>query len=181
MPLPRRTSSTTTHVSDSEPEREAYRRNHAGESSPPDSPRPQRAPQRTPLASVSNTLLGSECTQLHTLETRLSRLEDDVANIHCVLARGLKRSRPSPSPPSTPLPKRRRVLRDGAAIPETPLPTSRMASTPERDEISRLVSNEVERGLRASHRRHMLSRSTPAAPYLSGTRRKLRRRAHEFM
>ncbi|KAJ7168663.1 hypothetical protein C8R46DRAFT_238423 [Mycena filopes] len=61
----------------------------SGQSSRPDSPRPQRAPHRTPLASNSNTRLGSECTQLHTLETRLSRLENDMADIQYALARGL--------------------------------------------------------------------------------------------
>ncbi|KAJ7306230.1 hypothetical protein DFH08DRAFT_1054784 [Mycena albidolilacea] len=175
MPIPCRTFSDTTHVSDSEPEQEAQRRNETQSSPPP-------SPHRTPLSLISNTLLGTEPSGGFMLETRLSKLEGEMAeikyNLH-VLRRG-KRNRATQSPPSTPIPKRRRTTHDNAAIPETPiLRSSLMASTPERDEITSSVSNGIQQSLRECHRKNF--ERDPVAPGPSGMRRKLRRRVHEFM
>ncbi|KAF8147223.1 hypothetical protein K438DRAFT_1989806 [Mycena galopus ATCC 62051] len=178
MPIPRRTSSNTTHVSDSEPEREARRRNEAQSSSPPDSP----PPQRTPLSSISNTLLGTEPIRRPTIETRLSKLEGEIAEIEYDLnvLRHEKRNRTPPSPPSTPLPKRRRTMHGNTATAETPiLRSSLMASTPERHEMTRIVSEGIQQSLREWHRQNLSASCNPVAPGSSGTRRKLRRRAHE--
>ncbi|KAJ7463132.1 hypothetical protein B0H11DRAFT_2053487 [Mycena galericulata] len=176
MPIPRRTFSDMSHVSDSEPEGEAPHHNKAQGSSPP-------PPQRTPLSSISNTVVGSEPIGRRTLETRLSKVEGEMADIKHeirVLRRG-KRTRTSKSPPSPPLPKRRHTMRADTAITETPISRTslRMASTPERDEIARYVSEGIRQSLREFHRQCF--ERTPAAPGPSGVRRKLCRRAHEYM
>ncbi|KAJ7483028.1 hypothetical protein B0H11DRAFT_2020987 [Mycena galericulata] len=175
IPRPRRTFSDTSHVSDSEPEGEARHHNKAQSSSPP-------PPQRTPLSSISNTLVGSEPIGRRTLETRLSKVEGEMADIKHeirILRRG-KRNRTSKSPPSTPLPKRRHTMRADTAITETPISRSSLrTSTPERDEIARYVSEGIRQSLRECHRQCF--ERAPAAPGPSGVRRKLCRRAHEYM
>jgi hypothetical protein len=79
MPLPRRKMSDTSHVSDSEPEREARRRNESDNehSLPPDSP----SLQRTPLSSISNMFVETEPIGRCTLESRVSKLEGEMAEI----------------------------------------------------------------------------------------------------
>ncbi|KAJ7652623.1 hypothetical protein B0H17DRAFT_1214884 [Mycena rosella] len=175
MPLPRRTSSNTTHVSDSEPEREAYRRDNPETSSPPDSP----SPRRTPLSLISNTCVNTRPIREPAVETRLSRLEGEIAELKHDLRvlTSSKRSRPMESPPSTPLSKRRRSVYDGAT-PETPiLRSSLMATTPERDELARCVSENI----RQCQCRNLLSQRAPVAPRAPGTRGQLRRRVHDLM
>ncbi|KAJ7107584.1 hypothetical protein C8R44DRAFT_858032 [Mycena epipterygia] len=174
-PIPRRTSSEITHVSDSEPEEEACRRRQAQFSPLPDSP----PAQRTPLAAISNTFLRTEPIGKRTIETRLSRLEEEITEIKHLLTHG-KRNRSTQSPPYTPLRKRRRIT-DNEATPETPiLRSSLMVSTPERDEmardLARYVSEGVQQTLRESHGRNLERDSVMGT---SGMRKKLRRRAHE--
>ncbi|KAJ6523405.1 hypothetical protein DFH09DRAFT_1330046 [Mycena vulgaris] len=179
MPIPRRTSSNTTHISDSEPEREARRRDNAQAPSPPDSP----SPQRIPLSSISNMLVDTQPIRRPAVQSRLSRLEGDIAEIKHdlhVLA-GRKRSRPAESPSSTPLPKRPRRVHDGG-IPETPiLRSSLMATTPERDEMAQRVSEDIQQSLNQFQRQQLLSQRTPIAPRPPGTKRQLRRRVHELI
>ncbi|KAJ7115712.1 hypothetical protein C8R44DRAFT_880130 [Mycena epipterygia] len=174
-PIPRRTSSDITHVSDSEPEREACRRRPAQFPSPPDSP----PAQRTPLAGISNVLLRTDLDGLQAIETRLSRLEGEIAEIKHSLAHG-KRSRIGHSPPSTPLPKRRRILPDETTH-ETPiLRRSLMVSTPEREQLSRWVSDDIQHSLRECQCQH-LNRDRVNAVAGPSRRGKLRRRAQEFL
>ncbi|KAJ7112315.1 hypothetical protein C8R44DRAFT_882688 [Mycena epipterygia] len=182
MPVPRCTSSTT-NVSDSEPEREACRRTEVRNSSPPDSPS-RALPHCTPLSSISNTLLGSEPIGRRSLGTRLSKLEGEMAQIKYDLdvLKGDKRNRTTSSPPSTPPPKCRRTMDNNTAIAETPIlriRSSLMASSPERDEITCYVSEGIQQSLREWHRQNL--ERDPVAPGPSGMRRKLRRRVHEFM
>ncbi|KAJ7181100.1 hypothetical protein C8R46DRAFT_1028442 [Mycena filopes] len=113
MPLLRRTSSTTTHVSDSEPERELHRRNLAQTPSPPDSP----SSHRTPLSSISNTVQGTAPPiRRGTLQARLCKLEAEMGELKHDLRvlTGRKRSRATESPQRTPAPKRPRGAADGA-------------------------------------------------------------------
>ncbi|KAJ7024038.1 hypothetical protein C8F04DRAFT_1132557 [Mycena alexandri] len=174
MPIPRRASSNTTHVSDSEPEREALRRNSLKNSSPPNSPR-----HRAPLSSISNTLVGTNRVITRTVEARLSKLENDIGEIKRELRelKHNKRSRcsHSTSPPSTPVPKRPRTVQQ---TPETPiLRSSLMVSTPERDALARWVSNDLQQSLREGQRRHLNRKRVAPGPSRRG---KLRRRAHEL-
>ncbi|KAJ7795834.1 hypothetical protein B0H14DRAFT_2620572 [Mycena olivaceomarginata] len=134
----------------SERGQEAQRRNETQSSPPP-------SPHRTPLSLISNTSLGTEPNGRFMLETRLSKLESEMAemkyDLH-VLRRG-KRNRTTQSSPSPPIPKRRRTMHDNAVIPETPiLRSSLMASTPERDEITNSVSNGIQQSLRECHRKN---------------------------
>ncbi|KAJ7440636.1 hypothetical protein B0H11DRAFT_2205138 [Mycena galericulata] len=82
-----------------------------------------------------------------------------------------ERTRTSKSPPSTPLPKRRHTMRTDTAITETPISRTslRMASTPERDEIARYMSEGIQQSLREFHRQCF--ERTPAAPGQSGFHR----------
>ncbi|KAJ6525834.1 hypothetical protein DFH09DRAFT_1328855 [Mycena vulgaris] len=84
-PMPpnlRRLDFDMTHVSNSEPEREARRRarrnSHSSiASSAPNSP----LPHRMPLSVVSNTLPVAEPAEQRALDRRLSALEGDLAEI----------------------------------------------------------------------------------------------------
>ncbi|KAJ7044577.1 hypothetical protein C8F04DRAFT_1068792 [Mycena alexandri] len=169
MPIPRRASSNTTHVSDSEPEREALRRNSLKNSSPPNSPR-----HRAPLSSISNTLVGTNRVITRTVEARLSKLENDIGEIKREL-RELKHNTIPLSRPLPPVPKRPRTVQQ---TPETPiLRSSLMVSTPERDALARWVSNDLQQSLREGQRRHLNRKRVAPGPSRRG---KLRRRAHEL-
>ncbi|KAJ7220641.1 hypothetical protein GGX14DRAFT_559430 [Mycena pura] len=103
--------------------------------------------------SISNTLLGTEPIARPTIETRLSKLESEIAEIKYdlhVLRRG-KRKRMPQFPPSTPLLKR--TTHDNEATAETPIVRSSvMASTLARDEMMRDVSEGIQQSLRELHR-----------------------------
>ncbi|KAJ7221992.1 hypothetical protein C8J57DRAFT_1731661 [Mycena rebaudengoi] len=112
MPLPHHTDSDTTHVSDSEPEQEArrYVRDNSDRSSP-DSSAPN-SPRRTPLSAISNTVVDTEPSSRRALDSRLSAIEGDIAEIKDALKalRCRKRNRASPvggSPPFHSTPKTR--------------------------------------------------------------------------
>ncbi|KAJ7142360.1 hypothetical protein C8R44DRAFT_846424 [Mycena epipterygia] len=181
MPIP---SSDDTHVSDSEPEREARRRIKAQSLSPGNSPPLPQHVLRTPLSSISNTLVGSEPIGRSTLEARLSRLEDEIAEIkdevHDLSHK--KRNRTTKSSPSTPLPKRRRTMLEDTATDETPiLRSSLMASTPERMETTLYIAEGIQQSIRESYRHTFLTESSRVGPRPSGMARKLRRRLPEYM
>ncbi|KAJ7278377.1 hypothetical protein C8J57DRAFT_1713226 [Mycena rebaudengoi] len=158
MPLLHHTDSDTTHVSDSEPEQEArrYVRDNSDRSSP-DSSAPN-SPRRTPLSAISNTVVDTEPSSRRALDSRLSAIEGDIAEIKDALKalRCRKRNRASPvggSPPSTPLPKRARIMRDKAVGPNSPVGrleeprihrSSLMVSTPEREEIGRCLDESLQ-------------------------------------
>ncbi|KAJ7895851.1 hypothetical protein B0H13DRAFT_1885374 [Mycena leptocephala] len=126
MPLLHRIYSDKTHVSDSEPEREARRRkrdnSHSSldDSSAPNSP----LPCCTPLSEISNTVrearLGARCT----IDSCLSAIEGDLAKIKDqlgVLCQKCNRaSFVSSSPPSTPPPKRARIMHNQPVGPDSP-------------------------------------------------------------
>ncbi|KAJ6561384.1 hypothetical protein DFH09DRAFT_1479649 [Mycena vulgaris] len=148
-----RLDSDTTHVSDSEPEREARRRaRHNSHSSTASSAPNSPAPQRMPLSAVSNTLPVAEPAERPALDCRLSAVEGELAEIKVGLAalRSQKRSRTSSgfesgSPPSTPLPKRARIMCHRPVGPDSPVGrldeprihrSSLRVSTPEREEIT---------------------------------------------
>ncbi|KAJ6592156.1 hypothetical protein DFH09DRAFT_1415059 [Mycena vulgaris] len=82
-----RLDSDTTHVSDSEPEREARRRaRHNSHSSTASSAPNSPAPQRMPLSAVSNTLPVAEPAERPALDCRLSAVEGELAEIKVGLA-----------------------------------------------------------------------------------------------
>ncbi|KAJ7079887.1 hypothetical protein C8R44DRAFT_895564 [Mycena epipterygia] len=160
MPLLRRIDSDETHVSDSEPEREARRRardnSHclSADSSAPNSPLSCRAP----LSAISNTVLDAEPDARRTLDSRLSAIEGDLAEIkdklEALRCRKCNRvSFVSGSPPSTPLPKRARIMRDQPVGPDSPVGrleeprihrSSLMVSTPEREEMGRCLGESLQ-------------------------------------
>jgi hypothetical protein len=78
MPLPR---SDTTHVSDSEPEREAHQLNDlnssSSDSSAPDTPLTKRAP----LSGLSGNVLSTDPGTWRALNNRLSAIVGDLAKI----------------------------------------------------------------------------------------------------
>jgi hypothetical protein len=174
MPLLRRMDSDKTHVSDSEPEREARRsksdNSHSSDdSSAPNSPLPRRAP----LSAISNTVReGARCT----IDSRLSAIEGDLAKIKdqlevlcrsASLLSNIPCGRPltfsfsernrvsfiSSSPPSTPPPKRARIICDQQVGPDSPVGrleeprihrSSLMANTPEREELGHCFNESLQ-------------------------------------
>ena len=76
MPQLHRTDSDTTHASDSEPEREARRR--ARDNSPAKSAPSSPPPRRTPLSTISNTVVQRARLTLH---NRFSAIEGGLAEI----------------------------------------------------------------------------------------------------
>ncbi|KAJ7504803.1 hypothetical protein B0H11DRAFT_2221546 [Mycena galericulata] len=102
-----------------------------------------------------------------------------MADMKCELhdLRRRKRNRPSASPPSTPLPKRRRTMHKSSPMDEALiLCSSLMATTPERDTIARGVSAHIQRSLRQRQRQDL--ERIPVAPRPRG---KLHRRVNEIM
>ncbi|KAJ6461390.1 hypothetical protein C8R45DRAFT_1028248 [Mycena sanguinolenta] len=161
MPRPplvaHRTSSDVSHVSDSEPEREAHRLLSSGSESSPAS-----SPKRIPLGTISNTsqkvhiccpnFTGTSMdTRLAAVEEEMSKMRDEIDRVGRMGKLAiLKRKRsPSPSPtPSTPPNKypRTRDIAVGSSSPlgrlDEPLihRSSLLLSTPEREENSRDAS-----------------------------------------
>ncbi|KAJ6491120.1 hypothetical protein C8R45DRAFT_1138189 [Mycena sanguinolenta] len=189
MPPPRSTDSDTTHVS--EPEREAHRRDN----SPSANSSALNSPHRTPLGVISNTLgnttrLGNTTwlgnTTRRTLESRLLAIEGDLVEIKNKLDMlgGQKHGRDiSDSPPSSPLHKRRRIMRDRSAGGDSPVGpleeprihrTSLLASTPEREEIRRCVAEGLQQDLRlgtiARHRTRWQEKSLVRRVHTSSRR-----------
>ncbi|KAJ7637279.1 hypothetical protein DFH06DRAFT_1335954 [Mycena polygramma] len=115
---PRRAQSDTTHVSDSEPEREAYRQNKTPFESPlPLYPStPDTTPtKRMPLSALSNTAVGPEPSPWHALNDRLSSIEGGLAEIKTELyAQVSQSSFCEGSTPSTPPSKRARTMHNQA-------------------------------------------------------------------
>ncbi|KAJ7079131.1 hypothetical protein B0H15DRAFT_859209 [Mycena belliarum] len=161
MPILRRLDSSTTHVSDSEPEREARCRacensrspESSAEASVPNSP----PPHRLPLSAISNTVADTERRTRRTVDRRLSAIEGDLAEIKDKLEVlcGQKRNNMSlsSSPPSTPPSKRARTMRDQPVGPDTPVGrleeprihrSSLMLSTPEREEMQRSLDDSMQ-------------------------------------
>ncbi|KAJ7204539.1 hypothetical protein C8J57DRAFT_1735057 [Mycena rebaudengoi] len=175
-PAPRRIDSDTTHVSDSEPEREAHRQDCTSSDSSESGTPNTLPPHRTPLSEISNTVLGTESSARRTLESRLSAIERELAEIKEEL-RHRKRHRISSfddSSPSNPPPKRARFMRnqrvgDDSAIREEPLiyRSSLMVSTPEREELGRCVHEGVQHALKEHIRRDLRRVHDSIAPALS--------------
>ncbi|KAJ6517660.1 hypothetical protein DFH09DRAFT_1098868 [Mycena vulgaris] len=139
--IPRRISSETTHVSDSEPEREARRlleHSDSGFSSDIEpAPDPSGATGRPPFSAFSNTVLGTDPGTWNSLDKWPQAIEGDITEIRRDLrAQGLhKRDRnesQNDPAPSTPPRKRARVMRSH----------SLMAGTPEREEMGRSLHAE---------------------------------------
>ncbi|KAJ7173022.1 hypothetical protein C8R43DRAFT_1102813 [Mycena crocata] len=130
----RRLASDTTHVSDSEPVREARcrardnsRSSSSDDSSAPNSP----LPRHTPLSAVSNTMVDAARRPERTFDSRLSGIEQDLSEIQQRL-KGEKRKRDSPvstATASTPRPKRARLMRDQLVGPNSPLPDGQHSGT----------------------------------------------------
>ncbi|KAJ6480992.1 hypothetical protein C8R45DRAFT_932892 [Mycena sanguinolenta] len=153
----RGTDSDTTQVSDSEPEREAHRRDYSSSANSS----MLNSPHRTPLGAISNTLGCTDLGTRNTLESRLSAIEGDLAEIKNKLdtLNGQKHGRDSfisESPPSSPLHKRRCLMHDRSAGGDSPVGpleeprihrTSLMASTPEREEIRRCLDESLQQNL----------------------------------
>ncbi|KAJ7788786.1 hypothetical protein B0H14DRAFT_3162395 [Mycena olivaceomarginata] len=168
MPFPRRTDSDTTHVSDSEPEREAYRRDNSPSSSS-NSSAPNTPSHRSPLSTISDNTLGTRPDARNTLESRLTAIEGDLAEIKDKLGVQSRRKRKllvGNSSPSTPPPKRVRIMRNKKVGCDSPVGrleeprihrSSLMASTPEREDIARCLSEALQP---ASAKRSIPSRRT---------------------
>ncbi|KAJ7261679.1 hypothetical protein C8J57DRAFT_1336755 [Mycena rebaudengoi] len=158
----RRTESDTTHVSDSEPEREVCRLTDPRSLSDDSSSAPDTPPTtRPPLSALQNTSLGTETGAWRALSNRLSAIEGDLTEIKRELYAQRPRKRDRTSfrenlPASTPPRKRARVMhsrRVGADSPVGHLAEPRihrsslMASTPEREEMGHCLQ-EASRPVR---------------------------------
>ncbi|KAJ7263306.1 hypothetical protein C8J57DRAFT_1333294 [Mycena rebaudengoi] len=157
--LPRRMDSDTTHVSDSEPEREAYRRNNSAQSSSCESSAPGTPPTtRPPLSALSNTMLGTDIRAWRVLDDRLSAMEGALAEIKTELyaQRRYKQDRTlftEDLPTSTPPQKRTRTMCSQCVGGDSPVGrleeprihrSSLMASTLEREEMGRSLQEGLE-------------------------------------
>ncbi|KAF8184612.1 hypothetical protein K438DRAFT_2020332 [Mycena galopus ATCC 62051] len=170
MPLPprtlrRRTNSGTSHVSDSEPGEEARRHDHSPYFSVPHTP----PPHRLPLSAISNITLDTKLDSGHILESRLSTIEGDLAEIKATIKDKLeaqncpkRKLHVSDSAPSTPLPKRMRLMRDQKVGGDSPVGrleeprihrSSLMASTPEREDIARCLTEALQPAAHQHNRR----------------------------
>ncbi|KAJ7079201.1 hypothetical protein C8R44DRAFT_979224 [Mycena epipterygia] len=175
--LTRRTDSEITHVSDSEPEREASRLDHAHSFSSNSSERslPATPPtERPPLSSLSNTTLATEPGALRSLDRRLQAIEGSLAEIKREL-HVQKRDRTSLRDASTTLTlprKRARVMRSQCVGSDSPVGrlTERrihrsclMASTLDQEEMAQSLHADFLRLQRQSLRRPYQQRGSPSA------------------
>ncbi|KAJ7612796.1 hypothetical protein DFH06DRAFT_1243124 [Mycena polygramma] len=197
----RRAHSSTTHVCDSEPEREDFRTNLIGarsstssfNSSAPDTP----PTERPPLSSLSNTVLNSEPITSRAIHERLSAMEGVLCEIKMELSAQRRHSaccwpwtrcllmiiperRPSggPTPTSSPAPKRMRAMKNQCVGDESPV--GRLEE-PRIHRSSLMVSTperaEISRclyeGFREAHQRRR-----PTTPTPSGSRNSVGKRAN---
>ncbi|KAJ7646383.1 hypothetical protein DFH06DRAFT_1135975 [Mycena polygramma] len=109
----------TTHVSDSEPEREAARSHPpACQTRTRTTRRPIHRPRRTPLSNHTNTHTSYQ-TPTFGLEARLVHIEKEIGDLSAQL-RAAKKVPATPSPPSSPISRHERAMEDkcvGADIP----------------------------------------------------------------
>ncbi|KAJ6601691.1 hypothetical protein DFH09DRAFT_1125723 [Mycena vulgaris] len=175
--VPRRTESDLTHVSDSEPEREASPLNQAHPFSTDSSERPLPAPsptERPPLSTLSNTALGTCPGTWLTLDKRLQAIEGSLAEIERKL-HVQKRDSPSlhdASTTVTPPRKRARVMRSQCVGSDSPVGrlaeprihrSSLMASTLDQEEMARSLHADFLRMQHRSVRRPRRRRGSPSA------------------
>ncbi|KAF8182252.1 hypothetical protein K438DRAFT_1840534 [Mycena galopus ATCC 62051] len=189
-PLIHRTSDVS-HVSDSEPEREALRCRCRCRSLEASSPTLPESPTRPPLSTISNTTRARKHTccpnfgsssmefRLCAMELAISGMREDVARaISVVEPGGRKRLRsPSlPSPSTPPPPKKYRSMKIGSDSPIGRLDEPRihrsslLLSTPEREENSR-EAHQMLRDLRGER-----ELSLPNSRSGTTARKRLRRR-----
>ncbi|KAJ7694394.1 hypothetical protein B0H17DRAFT_1132027 [Mycena rosella] len=173
--LPRRTDSELTHVSDSEPEREASRRSFSSDSA---ESLPATPPtERPPLSALSNTVLGTEPGTWRSLDKRLQAIEGSLAEIKRELhvQRRQKRDNTSlhdTSTTFTPPRKRARVMRSQCVGSDSPVGrlaeprihrSSLMASTLDQEEMACSLHADLLRIQRRSLHRPRRQRGSPSA------------------
>ncbi|KAJ7639765.1 hypothetical protein DFH06DRAFT_1217794 [Mycena polygramma] len=159
MPAIRRSHSSTTHVSDSEPER-ASARSH----SPPCQTRTRTArrrihrPRRTPLSDSSNADTSYTHTSDRTstnepsfgMEARLIHIETEIVDLNPQL-RAAKKVPAHPSPPPSPITRHERAMEDKCIGGDIPISAVDCPLVPLSD-IDDAVLDEVGRQLEALHR-----------------------------
>ncbi|KAJ7075697.1 hypothetical protein C8R43DRAFT_1235896 [Mycena crocata] len=132
---------------------------------------PTRLQRDAPNSSISNTSRNTEPIQSLATDTRLSRLEGEIAEFKhnvCAILTGSKRSRPAELLPNAAAAAAscRMVL-----LPKTPiLRSSLMATIPEREELAHRVAEDIQQSLRQSQHR-LLSERTPVAPHPPETKK----------